>query len=182
VTPDRAAAKALESAGIREPAVDVWALADHLGVRVERTDLGEDCSGVLVRHGDAAVIGVHFAHPITRQRFTLAHELAHFLLHPGPTYVDRVYQPRGMSLQFRDTVSGTGTVKEEMEANQFAAALLMPAPWVREEFARHRFDLGDDATLLNLCRRFGVSIHAMTYRLMNLGLLPGGRSRRRATR
>jgi Zn-dependent peptidase ImmA (M78 family) len=74
-------------------------------------------------------------------------------------------------LQFRNAESSTGTQVEEREANQFAAALLMPEEWVCREFEKQPFDLGDDEALSAMCKRFGVSSQAMSFRLVNLGLL-----------
>ena len=161
------AAALLRELNISKPPIDAWRVARHLGVRVERAELGEECSGVLLRKGGAAVIGVNYSHHPNRQRFTIAHELGHFLLHKGEKYVDK-----GMAtVQFRNAESSTGTQREEREANQFAAALLMPVEWVRREFEKHPFDLGDDTTLTAMCRLFGVSSQAMSYRLAKLRLL-----------
>jgi len=89
------------------------------------------------------------------------------LLHKGAKYIDK-----GMTtLQFRNAESSTGTQTEEREANQFAAALLMPEEWVRREFQKHSFDLGDDEALNALCSLFGVSSQAMSFRLVNVGVL-----------
>ena len=165
--PEARAEAVLRQLKQKKAPINVGRVARQLGVRVERADLGEDCSGVLVRNGDAAVIGVNYSHHPNRQRFTIAHELGHFVLHKGGKYIDK-----GMStLQFRDAESSTGTQLEEREANQFAAALLMPADWVRREFEKHPFDLGDDEALNTMCRLFGVSSQAMSFRLVNLGLL-----------
>jgi Zn-dependent peptidase ImmA (M78 family) len=164
--PERAAQGLLKKTGVDAPSVDVIEIAKRLGVRVEMADLGSDCSGMLVRGAEGAVIGVHYAHPPNRQRFTIAHELGHFCLHDGGTYVDR-----GTSLRFRSNSKNSGSAIEEREANQFAAGLLMPADWIRDEMDRHPFDLGDDESLMNLCEHFGVSSQAMIYRLTNLGLL-----------
>src|SRR5574341_1456893 len=165
--PEMRAATRLRQLKTRKAPVDVWRVARQLGVRVERADLGEDCSGVLVRKGGAAVIGVNYSHHPNRQRFTIAHELGHFVLHKGAKYIDK-----GMTtLQFRNAESSTGTQTEEREANQFAAALLMPQEWVRPEFEKQPFDLGDDEALSAMCKRFGVSSQAMSFRLVNLGLL-----------
>jgi len=175
--PETQAVTLLERLGIRSAPIDVWRVARRLGVRVERTDLGEDCSGVLVRRkSGAAVIGVNYAHHPNRQRFTVAHELGHLVLHKGGRYVDK-----GTTLRFRDRESGTGSQVEERQANQFAAALLMPATWVRREFAKHPFDFGDDEALTEMCRKFGVSSQAMVYRLVNLALLNESPASERAT-
>jgi Zn-dependent peptidase ImmA (M78 family) len=165
--PETRAAVVLRQSGVQTVPVDVWEVARRLGVRIERADLGEDCSGVLVRRGETAVIGVNYAHHPNRQRFTIAHELGHFVLHKGAKYIDKGIP----TVQFRNAESSTGTQTEEREANQFAAALLMPAGLLRREFQKHPFDLGDDYALNVLCGLFGVSSQAMSFRLVNLGLL-----------
>ena len=154
----------LRSAGIKGPPVDVERVANDLGIRVELSDLGDDCSGVLVREGDRAVIGVNWDHHPNRQRFTIAHEIAHFDLHEETTYVDSGYR-----VNFRDLESGSGTKTEEIEANAFAASLLMPEAWVRAEFKEKGFELTDDGGDLEaLAKLFGVSTQAMTFRLIKL--------------
>lgn len=177
MTPETRAKALLERLRIRNAPIDVWRVARSLGVRVERADLGEDCSGVLLRNAGAAVIGVNYSHHPNRQRFTIAHELGHFVQHKGGRYIDR-----GITLRFRNHESGTGTQKEEREANQFAAALLMPAAWVHRELAKHPVDdPGDDRALAELCRKFGVSSQAMMFRLNNLALLSDAPARGQAT-
>ena len=63
--------------------LDVEAIAEKLGAEVIFDKLGDDVSGLLVREADRVVIGVNDAHPETRQRFTIAHELGHLVLHQG---------------------------------------------------------------------------------------------------
>lgn len=166
LSPERYAEQLLRKLGLERPPVDVEKIVADLGARVEKVDLGDDCSGVLVRCGDAAMIGIHWDHHPNRQRFTIAHEVGHYLLHDGGTYVDR-----STTARFRSHEAGSGTAREEREANQFAAALLMPSRWVRQEFSRQTLDLGDDLALNELCELFQVSAQAMMWRLKNLDLL-----------
>ena len=124
-------------------------------------------NGVLIRSDDdGAVIGVNWDHHPNRQRFTIAHEIGHFLLHKGGTFIDK-----GTYARFRDQESGSGTVSEEKQANQFAAALLMPAQWVEDAFKEHPFDPADGSSLQDLADTFRVSTQAMMFRLSNMGLL-----------
>ena len=58
-----------------------------------------------------------------------------------------------------------------MDANAFAATLLMPATWVRAAFQKQPFDLTDDENLEKLAGKFKVSTQAMTYRLMRLRII-----------
>lgn len=153
-------------ARVESPPVDVFGIADSLGIAVERADLGEDCSGVLVRSGDKATIGVNWTHHESRQRFTVADEIGHFRLHDkDTTYVDSHFM-----VKFRNQDSGTGTRAEEREVNRFAAALLMPARVVRAAYEANPFDPEDQDELELLTEQFGVSQQAMTIRLSSLGL------------
>jgi len=156
----------LVSAGIKGPPVDLIRVAKHLGVRVQKTDLGPECSGALARKDGSAVIGVHWLHHPNRQRFSIAHELGHFKLHEGGTYVDK-----DIVVRFRDEKSGTGTDAEERQANQFAATLLMPADWVKVAFDSRAYAFGDGLALEELAQLFQVSTQAMSFRLADLGLL-----------
>ena len=163
---ERRAEQLLVKAGVDTNPVPVEQVAAQLGIKIELADLGEDCSAVLVRNGGRAVIGVNEDHHPNRQRFSIAHEIAHFVLHEGDTYIDKGYR-----VHFRDLESGSGTKQEEMEANAFAAALLMPAKWVRDAFRQQPFELTGDDSLELLAKKFSVSTEAMTYRLMNLQLI-----------
>lgn len=163
---EKRAERVLAMAGVETAPVPVVRVARSLGIKVKRTDLGDDCSGVLVRNGNRAVIGVNSQHSVNRRRFSIAHELGHFDLHSGDTYIDRGYR-----VHFRDLESGSGTKREEMEANAFAAALLMPAKLVRDAFAKQPFELAEDDDLEMLARKFRVSTQAMTYRLMKLRII-----------
>ena len=58
-----------------------------------------------------------------------------------------------------------------MEANAFAAALLMPAALVRNAFEKQPFELTEDDVLEMLAKKFKVSTQAMTYRLMKLRII-----------
>lgn len=83
--------------------------------------------------GKRPVIVVNNNQPITRQRFTLAHELGHVIIpwHTG-TIVDDIYTPHALDMQYAWT---------EQEANTFAAELLMPENWVRELYDDNSDDL-----------------------------------------
>ncbi len=161
------AQETLELLGDQYPPVDVWAVAKMLGVGIEYAELDEELSGVLVRREDgSAIIGVNWLHHKNRQRFTIAHEIGHFKLHSGGTYIDK-----GTYARFRDLESGSGTKVEEREANQFAAVLLMPREALLESFQRRHLDLGQDESLQQLADEFQVSSLAMSFRLARLGLL-----------
>jgi Zn-dependent peptidase ImmA (M78 family) len=70
----------------------------------------------------------------------------------------------------RDDQSSTGNDGEEIEANAFAAALLMPMQLMRQEIMKNKLDLDDDKAVAELAKRFNVSSTAMSYRLGKLAL------------
>jgi Zn-dependent peptidase ImmA (M78 family) len=121
-------------------------------------------SGFYVMRAGTPTIGVNIFHPTVRQRFTVAHELGHAKLHANDHY-DREFR--------RGPNSATATDPEEMDANAFAAELLMPADWITERWAPAT-DLTDNDWLVKTAREFGVSTQSLVYRIENLGLLRQG--------
>lgn len=124
-----------------------------LGFSVERDELPPPLSGSLYVAERRIVVRSH--EPVTRQRFTIAHEIGHIKLH-----------------SFQDEVGCTGRGAYEgdveTEANRFAAALLMPAGYVFLELAEELGSLGkevDRGTLRSVTRtlagKFQVSRTAM---------------------
>ncbi len=149
----------------REP-VPVRQLARLAGASIRVGDLPDELSGFLLRQADGAIIGVNEDHVETRQRFTIAHEIGHLLLHPERSYLDRRLIPS----YYRDDKSGTAESLVEIQANQFAADLLMPKSLLRRALGKDGIDLEEEDSVSRLAKRFGVSRQALTYRLINLEL------------
>jgi hypothetical protein len=140
---------------------------DLLGLRIEeRWDLG-DLSGLLVPAERLIVLNAteraagRDDPPLRRSRFTVAHELGHWICHANerpeaePVYCRQVHQPEPA-----DRVL-------EREANVFAAELLMPEPAVRQVWA--------ETNEVDACAaRLDVSRTAMTWRLYSFGLVEAG--------
>lgn len=151
----------LKSAGIGEAPVPVEKLVRNAGVEIRKGDLGE-VSGLLVRSGHGATIGVNEKHSRGRKRFTIAHEYAHFALHDGiASHFDKDYR-----LNFRSAESAQATNVVEIEANYFAACLLMPKMFLDKDDAVSSLD--SDEGVAALARKYDVSRHAMSLRLSNL--------------
>lgn len=145
-------------------------VARRLGLTTEAAALGENVSGMLVVENDRGAIGYNATHARVRQRFTVAHEIAHFTLHLKKNRRSQLFIDPFVIFR-RDDNSETGSDKQEVEANRFGAALLMPASLVRKEIKKHGLDLDDEDALRFLAKRFHVSTVAMTYKLNTLGLL-----------
>lgn len=149
------------------PPIDVHRIAKNLGIEVvERPNLvvkGEEASGLLLRTRGRTICVVNADDHPNRRRFTVAHEIGHYLFHPfRETYID---------WNFRNNKSSEGTDRHEIEANAFAAELLMPEVVIRAEVLSPLNVFEDDEEIRNLARRFRVSPQAMTLRLTNLELL-----------
>jgi len=79
-----------------------------------------------------------------------------------------VHVDKKLPFFMRDAKSATGTDKIEIEANQFAAELLMPEAILLKEIQREAFDIDDEAPLEELARKFRVSKQAMGHRIQNI--------------
>ncbi|WP_317056149.1 ImmA/IrrE family metallo-endopeptidase [Roseovarius rhodophyticola] len=139
--------------------VGVHVLPEKLGIGLQAAFLTQGISGMLERIGDSFLITVSAKDPYTRQRFTLAHELGHYMLHRhlvgDGIDDDRAYRSTE-SGKYHNTMIGPS---EETEANKFAANLLMPRELVNLEKKK------PGTTVASMAQLFGVSEHAMSIRL-----------------
>lgn len=144
--------------------VDLEAIFAELGIRFEEAPM-DGASGAIVREGEKFAVSVNALESVNRQRFTAAHELAHYLLHRDlmgdgermHRHVDSLFdggQPSGDVIFKRE---------HEIQANRIAAQIVMPKSLVEEKFATTK----DTAVL---AKEFGVSKAAMEIRLKTLGL------------
>jgi Zn-dependent peptidase ImmA (M78 family) len=159
----------LSQAGIKAPFVPIEDIVKTRGITIRVMDLKE-ISGLLVRDSNVTVIGVNKTHPLTRRRFTIAHECAHALLHDGK----EVRYDTDFRVDFRSDTSSLGVDVEEMEANFFAACILMPRRFLEADPLICELDVEDAApTVKALAARYKVSTQAMSIRLGNLTARPG---------
>ncbi len=147
------------------PPVNIEAIIRGLGLELDKkASLNADISGQIEKSGNETYkVSVNAADNYLRQRFTMAHELGHYLLHKN-LIGDGLIDDRA----YRSTVAGkysSGMVgpEEEAAANRLAARILMPANVVTSE--------AQDATSIEtLAKRFQVSTKAMEIRLQTLGI------------
>lgn len=151
--------------------INLDVIAEYLSIDVLYEDLEDKMSGFLVVKDGFASAAINKNHHINRQRFTLAHEIGHFHLHIDENASEDMFVDR---LVFnRDKTASKGEVQAEIEANKFAAELLMPEQLLKNHIARYYSskDLEDDETISELANEFVVSTTAMGYRLGGLGLV-----------
>ena len=160
----RELANILERANVTSAPVPVEKIAKMLGARIQHANFNNELSGILVRKGRDIVIGVASEQPKTRQRFTIAHEVGHLVLHD----IEEVHVDREFRVKLRSQVSSEAVDVDEIEANAFAAGLLMPEPLLRGDVRNFDIDFEDASQVNALAKRYNVSSQAMTFRLMNL--------------
>lgn len=139
--------------------VDVHEIAHRMGVIVNNSPTGnlnlgnafnafqEELSGRFDMINNQAVCTINDSDSWVRQRFTLAHELGHYVLEHGSGFRDTTYS---FDRNFNP---------RETEANYFAAELLMPAEYVSRYVQLNNLDIHEMATF------FDVSQQAMRVRL-----------------
>lgn len=154
-----------EYSGIRpKPVVKI---AKDLNIRVFGTaSFEDDHSGSIARENGEYVIYVNKNHPVTRQRFTIAHEIGHFLEHKshldsGTEFEDgvkrKVSNGEGHLERRSGVLMSTEQIGMEKKANEIAADILMP----KEEFIEiwNQYD-----TIEEVAEIFGVSDAAVAVR------------------
>jgi Zn-dependent peptidase ImmA (M78 family) len=140
--------------------VNLFGLCSDLGIRLNETFLPDDISGELVPAEDNGFqINVNAHHNHRRQRFTIAHEIGHFVYHRGlignGIADDRAYRSTDAG-KYHNSLIG---LREETLANRFAANLLMPEHLISiAEAAGH-------TTPKELADALLVSVPAMRIRL-----------------
>lgn len=140
--------------------IDIEAIAFDSGVEVQYETL-DGCEATLVGFGSQAIATVSPSPSRGRERFSVAHEIGHWLLHRG----------RSFRCRADDIVQNYGAdIRPEKEADDFASHLLMPTsiflPAIK---AANRPGLND---LQAIAQQFEVSMQAVSIRLATLDTLP----------
>lgn len=168
-TVESRANKLLASLRVHDIPVPVEKIAKSLGARVRFAPFDEELSGFVFIKDGVPIIGVNSLHHPNRQRFTIAHEIAHLQLHPDQitteVHVDKQFAEPVLK---RDGSSATGSAPTEVEANQFAAALLMPAAILNRILEEAPIDIEDETSIEEWAKQFLVSKAALQYRIRNL--------------
>jgi Zn-dependent peptidase ImmA (M78 family) len=145
------------SAFTRKAPVDLDGMAQAFGVQVLfDDDMPSDISGKIERLGKSFQITINGRHAPRRRRFTLAHELAHFILHRDLIESGVVDNAMYRSATLSDDI--------ERQANRFAADLLMPAALVQAAWR------DGVRSYVEMASRFDVSEEAARIRMRDLRL------------
>lgn len=146
-----------ESLGIKTSPFDIESFIKRHGIRIFREEMDIDTSGYIEKRLESIVIGVNRYQNSRRQRFTLAHEFAHYLLHREIV----------LSGRHEDQIllRSEEWNPREGEANDFASKILMP-----KSLFEHHVQSGI-RKLEDLADIFDVSLAAVRYRAFKLGYI-----------
>lgn len=149
--------------------VNVAAIFRSLGVEVqENAELPDNISGQLAKVGDRFIAASSKDEHPFRQRFTLAHELGHYVLHRS-----LIGEGLDDNKMYRSTSDGKFyntniKARHEQQANSFAAKVLMPKHLLRKMLDDAK-STGNPLNIRDICSKFEVSRSAAKWRLVNLG-------------
>lgn len=148
--------------------VDVHEIAHRMGVIVNNSPTGnlnlgdafhEKLSGRFDIINNQAVCTINSSDSWVRRRFTLAHELGHYVLDHGSGFRDTAYSFE-VTPDYRET-----------EANYFAAELLMPTEYIQNYLQQNNVNIDNNWSIREMANFFDVSERAIYVRLEYLGIL-----------
>lgn len=143
--------------------VPIIKITDELGIEVyETNDFENFQSGSIKKENNKFVIYINASHPLTRKKFTIAHEIAHYLEYQSffeneKEHVSDLKQP----VYVLNRKDGEDNKKMEIEANQLAAEILMPKEIFKNEWIKAN-------KVSDIADKFGVSQSAVAFRGANL--------------
>lgn len=139
--------------------IKLGAMANSLGVNVLLSTFPLGISGQIGEEDEKFVIRINRHEVRHRQRFTLAHEISHFLLHK-----DLIRSSENNYWSENVLLRSGQPLKVEYQANRLASDLVIPPNLLIEETK----DIGNPMTtdsLQNLASKFQVSVAAMKFKL-----------------
>jgi IrrE N-terminal-like domain len=146
--------------GISEPEdIRIEAMAQYCKASVRYKPL-EGCEARIAGYGDRAIISVNSASRRARQRFSIGHELGHWMCDEGSV---------AFSCGERVFATQWSGENPERRANRYAADLLLPEFMFRPLAKNREITF---ATVRDLAKRFETSLIATTIRLVECGWLP----------
>lgn len=141
----------------KEIPMKLGALAKELGIVVKKSTLAPNISGEIKESDGIVTIKINRHDPLTRQRYTLAHEISHFFLHK-----DLLVNGIKDDVLYRSTQSNA----IEAEANRLAAEILMPLELVRFLFDKYSVDgTNKEKIYEQIAEELNISTTALLIRL-----------------
>tara|TARA_Y100000310_G_C20626028_1_gene785924 strand:+ start:826 stop:1332 length:507 start_codon:yes stop_codon:yes gene_type:complete len=139
--------------------IQVGKIAKELGASVKSATLKAGISGEIKEADGQILIRINRHDSKPRQRFTLAHEIGHMLLHR-----DRIGDGIVDDILYRSSLSDT----LEAQANRLAADILMPYPLIMEKLHEYEDIVDEERKYESVARDLEVSTTALKIRLGKL--------------
>lgn len=158
------AAKIIDDLGISSAPVRIEKILKSKNIILQYAPLGPELSGMAYIKDGIGIIGVNALHHPNRQRFSIAHELGHHILHSS-TLRAGVHVDKEFRVLLRDTVTSLGIDPLEIEANAFASEILMPQRFLADALSVAGLDIEDEEGVNALAKKFRVSASAIRVRL-----------------
>lgn len=158
--PQRSPIEILNARIPKTPPVKVEEIAADMGLRISKRALGPNVAGMIIKDRLSSAgftIYINGDDNVRRQRFTLAHEIAHYVLHR-----DLIGDGITDNAMYRSSLSDA----YERQANRMAADILMPTHLVLSYYKTVT------PALAPLADAFDVSVDAMRIRLQEIGVGP----------
>ena len=150
-----------EKIGISTNPIDIKSVIEKIfKIHIYETDLGKEVSGFLEKKGATWEIYLNKYESEVRKRFTLAHELGHYIYHRNKYAESGKYLHDNIYFRAEQNMS-----EDEIKANEFAASLLMP-----EEAFKNAVKSGC-RKIIDLAGKFNVSTAAVKYRAYKLKMI-----------
>jgi IrrE N-terminal-like domain len=161
VTPGQLAESIIQGFAIRDPRdLDVEAISFDAGMRIEYRHL-DGCAATLVGVADHAIATISPSGYRGRDRFSIGHELGHWSMHRGQSFVCRV----------EDFGSNSSSNKaREKEADSFASHLLLPNFLIKPAIGKLKVLSFKD--LEGISETFATSVAATAFRITQLDNFP----------
>lgn len=150
---------------IQIPILDIDDVVTKMGGRIEESlDIGNMSDGSVHKDGNRFIINVSPFQTEERRKFTIAHELGHLFLHMGYQINEELWRQPESETYYR-----LGDSLKEYQANEFAAALLMP----KSEYKKimDQYTRGTIVETGKIADYFKVSVSAASNRGKFLGYL-----------
>ena len=150
---------------IQIPIENINDVVTTLGGRVEETmDIDTMFDGSIRKQDDGFIIYISPFQSSERKKFTIAHELGHLFLHMGYKISSELWDKQKNATYYR-----SGDSLMEYQANEFAAALLMPKEIYKK--IMDQYTIENKVETDKVADYFGVSVSAASNRGKFLGYL-----------
>lgn len=150
---------------IQIPITNIDEVVIKLGGRIEESlDMNNISNGRIQKQDNGFIIFVSPFQSAERRTFVIAHELGHLFLHMGYQINEELWG-KSDNLVFNEYINP----EKELEANEFASALLMPKNKYKEIMDKNT--IGNIVETKKIADFFGVSISEASSRGISLGYL-----------